>query len=123
VVLPAVPVSAADETFLEDLLERLGAPRAVRVTPRVNTACFAKDGKTYCVLYNKSRAYVGSFFRESSLATVEASLPDLVLTVTPTRPCREATNVLTGERYPVTRGAFTVPLPKTTWVVVELGPE
>ncbi len=122
VVLPAVPVSPPEETRLEELLERLGAKRPLRVTPRVNSACFDRDGKTYCVLYNKSRTHVGSFFRESTLPAVEAALPDLVLTVQPTRPCREARNVVTGERYPIANGEFTVPLPKTTWLVVELTP-
>lgn len=123
VVLPAVPVSAPEEARLEELLERLGAKRPLRVTPRVNTACFERDGKTLCVLYNKSRAYVGSFFRESTLAATEAALPDLVLTVRPTQRCRAARNIVTGQRYALANGEFTVPLPKTTWLAIELTPD
>lgn len=123
VVLPAVPTSDADTARLEALLEGLGAERPITVTSRVNTACFEKSGRTYCVLYNKSRAYVGSFFRESTLAAVESALPDLTLRVRPARPCRDVRNVLTGERYPVVGGEVTVPLPKTTWLALELVPE
>jgi len=123
VVLPSVPVSEPDLGRLEQLLGQLGARRDVRITPPVNNACFENgDGRRFLVMFAKSPAHVGAFFRESRLAAVEAALPDLNLQVRPAFPFRHARNVVTGQAYAVKDGAFAVPLPKTTWVAIELLP-
>jgi hypothetical protein len=123
VVLPNVPVSDSDLGRLEKLLAQLGARRDVQITPQVNNACFVNgDGRRFLVLFAKSSNHVGAFFRESRLAEVEAALPDLNLQVRPAFPFRRARNVVTGQAYAIKDGAFAVPLPKTTWVAIELLP-
>ncbi len=106
------------ETF-EAVLAELGAPRDVIVQPRVNTASFRGDGKTYVVLCNKSPEYVGAYFRESNLAAVEAGLPDLDLIVAPTFPVSRVRDVLTDTELPIADGKVSIHLPKTTYAVLE----
>ena len=122
-VLPNVPVTDPELGQLENLLAQLGARRNVQITPPVNNACFVNgDGQRFLVLFAKSPNHVGAFFRESRLAEVEAALPDLDVQVRPAFPFRHARNVVTGQAYAVHGGAFSVHLPKTTWVAIELSP-
>ncbi len=122
VLLPAVPggKDRAGIDRFEKLLVRLGAARPVEIQPRVNNACFEAGDKTYVVLYNKSRKYVGAFFRESTLPAVERALPDLVLTLRPHFRIRGAMDVGSGTRLEVRNGEVRVALPATRWKVIEL---
>jgi len=119
IVLPQVPVREDDLNRLEELLAKCGAKRDVVVTPRVNSACFRTELRTYLVVCNKSPRYVGSYFKESTRPEVEASLPDLKLTVKPNFAFKKARNVVTEQVYEIRDGAIAVDLPKTTFAVIE----
>ncbi len=122
IVLPSVPSEkdSASIDRLERLLIGLGAVRDVEIRPRVNNACFRAEGKTYLVVFNKSRKHVGAFFRESTLAAAEEALPDLVLTVKPNFRFSSAKDVVNGNLLESRNGEVEVNLPATHFRVMEL---
>ncbi|NNM87915.1 MAG: hypothetical protein HKL95_05290 [Phycisphaerae bacterium] len=120
--LPFVPANHHNKpavTYFSRLLVRLGAIREVKVSPRVNSACFNAPGRTYVVLCNKSHRYVHAFFRESTLPAAKASLPDLTLKLTPSFAFREAKDVGHNLPLPMHHGAVTINLDRTHFTVVE----
>jgi hypothetical protein len=119
IIFSEVPVQKNTLTLFETMLVKIGAQREVVVTPRVNSACFQNGNKTYLVVCNKSAGYVGSYFRESSLARTEASLPNLELKVKPTFEFKRARDLVTGKNLEIKSGTATVSLPKTEFTVIE----
>ena len=121
VILRDVPRTdnPADIDQFERLLLDLGVVRDVEIRPRVNHACFHAEGKTYLVVFNKSRKHVGAFFQESRLSAVEANLADLTLTLRPNFSFRSAREIVTGRALIVQGGRLRIRLPATRFRVIE----
>jgi hypothetical protein len=100
-------------------LAKAGAAPAVAVTPEVNQAVFAREGKTYLVLYDKEIKLVGAFFSEDRLPEDEASLADVRVTATAPGGTRSVRELVTGERPAISGGKVTVAVPGTQWRVLE----
>ncbi len=118
VIFPDVPKLEQAEPF-ENMLLDLGASMPVRVRPRVNQAFFEGNGRKYMVIFDKSRDYVGSFFRESHMADVEKHLPDRLLAVQPSFQFKVARELITGKLLPVKNSQIEVELSATHYRVVE----
>jgi len=117
VTLPRVP---EDVDELAELLRELCGPPGVEVSPRVNQAVFAGDGRTYVVLYSKSADLVGAFFRESRLPAAVDGLPDLELTVKLPEGVSIARELVTGETLGIRDGTVRVALPAAEYRVLEV---
>jgi len=104
---------------LVNALNKSGAISPIKVTPYVNQAVFTKGNKTYLVVYNKSRDYVGSFFNEITVPSVESNLPNLSLTITLPKGTMSVRELQTGTILKASQGKIKLPLPATHWRVIE----
>lgn len=107
------------ETELAAVLSRLKLPRDVRIEPYLSNATWHRGNRSYLVLFNKQPAYVGSFFTESRLESIEASLPSVRLTIQPGFAFRSARELITNRPLANRNGSVVLVLPPTRFAVIE----